>query len=427
MALFVGEMQKHLQGHKDLTAHKEVLECPVPAEVAIPLVHGNAKIECLVKEGDQVKIGDLIGKRDDHFYVPFFASVSGNVKAIEKRMGSAGKPVDHVVIENDGLDTFADLTTLNYENANSDEIIEFIKNKGILGCGGAGFPTYFKYKTDDCHTLIVNCVECEPYITADLSSIEVWFDDFKDGVKALYKASKASECILAVKKDKVETIALLNQVAAEVNNCKVVTLKDAYPMGWERTLVYETLGKRYDKLPIEVNAIVSNATTIIMCAQAMKQGTPIYKRIVTVSGNAVKEPHNVMCRVGTSVADLINVCGGYSEEEISLIAGGPMMGSCLTKDSISVSSISNAFTVLKAEKYDEIACLRCGKCVEHCPSGLQPVNIANAFKCNDVDRLETLRVVDCVECGTCTYVCPSYIHMTDNMRKAKRLMTLKKA
>jgi len=421
MTLFVGPGQKRLDGHKDLTAHQTLLETHCD-EIAIALAHGATPMECCVNVGDKVKIGDLIGKRDDHFYVPLFASVSGTVKAIEKRPGTNMKPVDHVIIENDGLDTKAELSTLDYEKATKEEIIAFIKEKGIIGCGGAAFPTYFKYQTDKCTDLIINCVECEPYITSDYCGITLYGDDLKRGVRALFKASGATKCHLGIKEDKKDAIRILNDLFKNDEHIVVAPLKDRYPMGWERTLLYSVLGKRYERLPIEAGAIISNSTTAIMVGKALDTGLPIYERIVTVSGDGVKQPRNVKCRVGTPINELTSLCGGYTAEKLSLLAGGPMMGAALTKDSVSVTPATNAITALIYQEIDEIACLRCGKCVENCPSGLQPVNIANAFKAGDADRMIKLSAVDCVECGMCTYVCPSYIHVTENVRKAKRLI-----
>lgn len=420
MSFFIGPMRKHLDGHKDLTAHNEILEL-VSDVVSIPLTHGNAVVTPTVKEGDKVKIGDVIGKRDDHFYVPIFSSVSGTVKAIEKKQSANLKPADYVVIENDHKDTKAKEVLLP-ANASRDQIVDYMKEIGLLGQGGAGFPAYIKYSTDKCETLIVNTVECEPYITSDARTIDENHIYIKEGVELAIKASnckKAYVCLKAYKKDMIEELKTIFK-----DNDKVVVkpVPDVYPMGWERTLVYEVLKKRYDKLPIEVGAIVSNVTTLIELARSAKHGSPIYEKIVTVTGNAVASPHNVKCRVGTSFKELIDLCGGYTADKVVLIAGGPMMGTSLTKDEVCTSSISNCVLVNKYEEIEAIKCLRCGTCVEHCPSGLQPVNLVSAYKAKDKERLNKLKVMDCVECGMCSYVCPSKIDVTENIRRAKKLV-----
>lgn len=426
MSFLIGPMRKHLEGHKELTAHKETLHVAPLAKVYIPIVQGNAKIEVLVKEGDEVKIGTKIAQRNDHFYVPFYASVSGKVIGIEKRMGSNLRPADHLVIENNFKDEIAEnLTTLSLD-ATREEIVEFIKEKGLVGCGGAGFPTYVKYQTDKCKTLIINAVECEPYITSDAYNISANTDMFKLGVQAMFKASNGKECLIGIKESHPDLIKLLNETFAGIEGIKVVPVPDVYPMGWERTLLFELTKQRYDRLPIEVGCIVSNATTAIKLGEAMTKGTPIYEKIVTVSGDAIKEPHNVICRVGTPFSELIKLCGGVTAEEISLLAGGPMMGGSVTKDEVCVGCATNALTVLKYHKVEPVSCLRCGQCVEHCPSSLQPVNINNAFKAKDFDRLVKLHAQDCIECGMCTYVCPSHIDVTEGIRQAKRMMAFRK-
>ena len=421
MSFFIGPMRQHLDGHKDLTAHNEI-KTYVADTVSIPLVQGAAPISCLVKEGDKVKIGDKIAM-NDRFGVPIFASVSGTVTGIVKKMAANLKPADHVVIENDHKDTKAEPKYLA-EDASKEEIINYMKEMGLLGQGGAGFPSFIKFNTDKCESLIINAVECEPYITADARNMEENMEYLRTGVVLGMKASGAKKGYLCIKEYKKEVISKCIELLKDVKDVGVKPVPDVYPMGWERTLVYEVTKKRYEKLPIEVNCVVSNVTSLIEIAKSSKLGTPIYEKFVTVSGNAVKEPHNVKCRVGTSFKELIDVCGGYVEgvDKISLIAGGPMMGSSIVKDEVCTSSISNCVLVNKYEEFEAIKCLRCGACVDHCPSGLQPVNIANAAKANDFDRLAKLKAVDCVECGMCTYVCPSKIEVTENVRRAKRTM-----
>ena len=421
MSFFIGPMRQHLDGHKDLTAHNEI-KTYVADTVSIPLVQGAAPISCLVKEGDKVKIGDKIAM-NDRFGVPIFASVSGTVTGIVKKMAANLKPADHVVIENDHKDTKAEPKYLA-EDASKEEIINYMKEMGLLGQGGAGFPSFIKFNTDKCESLIINAVECEPYITADARNMEENMEYLRTGVVLGMKASGAKKGYLCIKEYKKEVISKCIELLKDVKDVAVKPVPDVYPMGWERTLVYEVTKKRYEKLPIEVNCVVSNVTSLIEIAKSSKLGTPIYEKFVTVSGNAVKEPHNVKCRVGTSFKELIDVCGGYVEgvDKISLIAGGPMMGSSIVKDEVCTSSISNCVLVNKYEEFEAIKCLRCGACVDHCPSGLQPVNIANAAKANDFDRLAKLKAVDCVECGMCTYVCPSKIEVTENVRRAKRTM-----
>lgn len=197
-------------------------------------------------------------------------------------------------------------------------------------------------------------------------------------------------------------------------------------MGWERTLTYEVLKKRYDKLPIEAGAIVSNATSAITLGSTALSGRYCYERIVTVSGDNINNPHNVICRIGTPISKLIEACGGVKEDRAIIIMGGPMMGTCVTKDIVTITPISNAVNIFKEQHFKEYACLRCGRCVEHCPSSLMPVSIIEAYKFNDIAELEKLHVSDCVECGMCTFICPSKIEVTESIRRAKKLLAARK-
>ncbi|MFI3284738.1 MAG: RnfABCDGE type electron transport complex subunit C [Erysipelotrichaceae bacterium] len=428
MDFLIGPMKKHLNGHKELTAHNEVVSYLSAPKLYIPLMHGPAKIEVLVNEGDYVKVGTLLAHRNDHFYVPMFASCSGVVKGVEKRMHSSLRMVEHLVIENDQKYTVEDnLSVLDYQKASEEEIAAFIKEKGIVGQGGAGFPTYIKYQNvKGCERLIINAVECEPYITADYAGLELYMDDFKDGVQALFKASKAPLCQIAIKSTKPEMIEKLKEAFKDVKGVEISAVPDAYPMGWERTLIYTLTKKRYDRLPIEVGCIVSNETTAIALGKAMRTGVPVVEKMITVSGDGIAKPSNVICSVGTVAKEILEFLGGTTAEEIQLIAGGPMMGSAMTSDQIVIGSANNALTVLKYQEVDPIGCLRCGTCVDHCPSGLQPVNINNAEKAKNLDRIVDLKADQCIECGMCTFVCPSKIAVTEGVRRAKRVLALKK-
>lgn len=428
MSFFTGPMRKHVNGQKELTNHEDVLEVKAGSLVKIPLLNGNAACTACVKENDIVKVGTLIGERNDHFYVPLYSSVSGRVVGIEKVMSASLKPVEHVVIENDGkYDVEKPFQPLNYETASHEELVEFMKKAGIVGCGGAGFPTYVKYtKPENIDLLIINAVECEPYITADYKLISQNLDLLVLGCKALFKMSKAKSCKVCIKVTKKDFIPTLQQAFANVDGIEVVSVPDVYPMGWERTLVYEVTKKRYDRLPSEVGCIVSNATTAVAFGDALANGMPIVKKMVTVAGDGVKTNRNVLVNVGVSAGEIVEALGGYACDDVLLIAGGPMMGKTITTDKFVIGPYSNALTILKNVEQDEVACLRCGKCSDHCPAGLQPVRINNANKAHDLDTVAALDVMSCIECGMCTYICPSKINVTEGIRSAKRYLALKK-
>jgi electron transport complex protein RnfC len=415
-----------VNGQKELTSDKEIIKLDAPSEIKIPLTTGNVSCEAYVKEGDKVKVGTKLSARNDHFYVPFYSPISGTVKGIEKVMHSSLKKVDHLVIENDGkYEVEPPLKPLDFEKATHKELLEFVKEAGLVGCGGAGFPTYVKYMMPDkIDTLIINAVECEPFITSDYRGIYDNLDLFVHGVRAMYKLSGGKVGLVAIKEDKVDLISKLEEAFSKYPEIKVSKVPNVYPMGWERTLVYELVKKRYVKLPAEVGCVVSNATTAIALGDALINGMPITKKLITVSGDGINSPANVLAYVGTPVKELIKACGGYSGENTILIAGGPMMGKSMVSDEYVIELASNSATVLKDAPIDEIACLRCGRCSDHCPSGLQPVRINSAEKVKDLELLKKLSVMDCIECGLCTFICPSKIQVTEGIRKAKRYFAL---
>ncbi len=428
MSLLTGEMRHHLNGHKDLTDHAEVLKVSAPDVVYIPLVNGNAPCQPLVKVGDEVKIGTKIAERNDHFYLPLFSSVSGTVTGIQKKLTGGMAMADHLVIQNDHQNTEErSFAPIDYQSVTREELIDFVKNAGMLGCGGAGFPTYVKYmKPDKVDLLIINAVECEPYLTTDYRMCFLHTDLLKTGVQAFFKLSMAKKCCIAVKEDKAELIALLQKTFADVQGVEVKTVPDKYPMGWERELVWEITRKRYDKLPIAAGCIINNATTAIALGDAIENGMPIRSKLVTVSGDGVKEPHNVEAVIGTSAHDLVLACGGYTSDDVLLMAGGPMMGKTIPNDAFAIGPTNNGLTVMQHREPFSVKCLRCGKCTETCPAGLQPVRINMSTTIKDINALKKLSVNDCIECGLCTYVCPSMLDVTEGIRKAKKYMALVK-
>ncbi len=430
MSFLQGPMHRHLDGHKDLTMNTEVLKSIDPDFVWVPLVNGNAPCTPCVKVGDKVKVGTKIAERNDHFYLPLFSPVSGTVTAVEKFMTSGMTQADHLKIENDHQGTkeraFAEF---DYEKASWEELLDFVKNAGMLGLGGAGFPSYVKYlKPENVKLFIVNAVECEPYLTADYKNIEANLDLLKTGTLAFFKLSKAEKGCIAIKEDKKVQIEQLKKTFAGTP-IEVRVVPNLYPMGWERTLVYTLTGRRYDKLPIQAGCILNNASTAIALGNAIVNGMPITHKYVTVSGDALKKPQNVLVPVGTKAHEIIEAAGGYKDgvDDVLLIAGGPMMGRTIPNDQFVIAPQNNGLTVLVHKKKEEVPCLRCGKCTEYCPAGLEPVVIAGAAKQFDEPGLEKLSVMDCIECGMCTYVCPSKIDVTENVRRGKRQVMAKMA
>lgn len=429
MPFLLGPLRKHIPGFKELTDHNEILTIEAPKEILIPLMVMNSnQLEVYVKEGDRVLANQKVAARNDHFVIPLFSPVSGTVTGFRDEFHSwGGRKTKHIVIENDGLYESVKPQTMDYDTASKDEIIEHIKEMGIVGCGGAGFPTYLKYQSmSETPHLIINAVECEPFLTQDYRNVNNYLDELVNGVHILRKAGNAQKTLVAIKEDKKETIALLKEAFGNYSDIEVVGVPNVYPMGWERTLVFELLKKRYDRLPSEVGAVVNNATTAIMVSRAFREGVPITEKMITVSGDGVVKPHNVIAKVGTTIHEIVEACGGYKEENVHVIHGGPMMGKTMLSKNVVVNPTSNSLTILVERKIDAIGCLRCAACVDHCPSGLMPVKIQDAEKAKNLDMIEKLDVNSCIECGLCTYVCPSKIDVTENVRRAKNALRLRK-
>lgn len=427
MSFLSGLGKVKLDGQKGLTKDKPILAIEAPNVVYIPLVLGAATaFDVHVQAGDHVSVGTKLATRKD-MYVPIYSPVSGTIKGVEKRMHVSGRPQNHIAIENDHQND--SVKVLDIENADAltkEEIVNAMKELGLIGLGGAGFPTFMKYgKTDNIHTIIINAVECEPYLTSDHVVMMREPQALIDGTLFMMRAAECQKAVIAIKENKPELIEVVKNEAAKHQGVEVVAVPDQYPMGWERTLVNYITKKDYERLPGEVGVIVNNATTAIALSNGIRKGEGIYKRVVTVSGNGVKEPQNVEVTVGTPFNYVVGKMGGYADApEGHVIAGGPMMGKSVMNDLVVITENTNGMTVLIKEDIETLPCLKCGACTMACPAYLQPVKIIQAEKRADVETLEKLDVVRCVECGVCTYVCPSKIEVTDFAMKAKRRVNL---
>lgn len=427
MSFLSGLGKVKLDGQKGLTKDLPILEVEAPDVVYIPLVLGAAiQFDVHVQAGDEVKVGTKLATRKD-MYVPIYSSVSGVVKGIEKRMHVSGRPQNHIAIENDHkYDSVKAIDIENPDALTKEEIVNAMKELGLIGLGGAGFPTFIKYgRTDGIHTIIINGVECEPFLTSDHLAMKRDAYALMDGVTFMMKAAECDKAIVAIKVHKPDLLEVLKAEASKYQGIEVVEVPDAYPMGWERTLVKQITKKDYDRLPAEVGVIVNNASTAMALSNGIRKGEAITKRVVTVSGNGIKNPQNVEVCVGTPFSHVVEAMGGYVDApEGHVLAGGPMMGKAIMNDQVVITIASNGMTVLVKEDIPALPCLKCGECTLSCPAHLQPVKMMQAEKRADVEMLEKLDVMRCVECGTCTYVCPSKIEVTDFISKAKRRVNL---
>ncbi len=424
MSILSGIGKVKLDGQKGLTKDKPITSIEAPDVVYVPLVVGAAiDFDVHVAEGDYVSVGTKLATRKS-MYVPLYSPVSGVVKGIEKRMHASKRLQQHIVIENDHkYESVKAVEVANPDSMTQEEVFNAIKELGLMGLGGSGFPTYIKYSNpSNIETILINGVECEPFITSDHVTMKRDAKALFDGVSFLMKAANAKNAIIAIKEHKPDLMEILVEEAKNYKDIKPVEVPDRYPMGWERTLVETVFKKGFDKLPSEVGVIVNNSSTAIALSKGIRNGEAITKRVVTFSGNGLKDPQNVEVCVGTPVNYIVEKIGGYIDEECDgfVLGGGPMMGQAVTNDLFVITPYSNAITVLKKESPKTLPCLKCGECTLHCPAHLQPVRIMQGEKAANVELLNKLEVERCVGCGMCTYICPSKIEVTDMVAKAKR-------
>lgn len=421
--LFTALKPLHIDGRKEKSSHQSILELPekVKQLICIPLVGPNGvDIELKVTLGDAVKVGQVIGIRKD-MYVPFFSSVSGTIiKKEDYYHPLVGRAVPHFVIENDHqYQTQYPLQPLSIEPTR-EQIIQQIKEGGLTGLGGSGFPTYFKYQSaKDVEYVLINGVECEPYLSTDYQAAQMYAEEVLQGSEYFRIAAQAQKVIIAFKQTKIAIKEALQPYLSKFPHIEIRSVPDVYPMGWERTLVRTVLHREYDKFPLEAKVIVSNLTSAIALHQLVKFGKPVMERILTLSGAGLHQDINVKVPVGMLMSDVVNAIGGYAMDQVTAFIGGPMSAKAVKDDRFSVQPHFGGFTVLAPIASQEETCLRCGACTSNCPANLQPIEIKLALDSQNTARLLKLDAMKCVECGICTYVCPSKIEVTEAVRLAK--------
>jgi electron transport complex protein RnfC len=416
-----------IPGFKEQTEHGEVVVFQ-PDYVYIPAVDNKGMpLDLLLKQGSEVKVGTVLGVRKD-FGIPVYSSVSGVIAGSVKKMNPVvGRPIDYLQIQNDKKGKRVFLKPLG-EKPTKDEIVAKLKEGGIVGLGGAGFPSYIKYSAKcKIDTLIINAAECEPYLTTDYVSIlKNDLTDFFKAIKVFLDACSIDRCLIVTKTEKT---ALLQRFTAEAGKfgdkrISVKGIKSIYPAGYERTMISFATGRSYGKLPSECGVIVNNFQTMQAIGALFFKGATIAEKVITVSGE-VKNPANVQVPYGALIKDVIAFVGGYTIEKGVLLNGGPMCSEYLGTDDIPLLIQSDAITVLKPKTYVEQPCLRCGTCTAHCPCNLQPCEINFASKRGDYERCYDLGALDCVSCGLCSYVCPSHIDVSAGVKQAKLMVTFK--
>lgn len=431
MAMFHSLPSIHVEHHKN-TAELESVIMPVPAEVTISMSqHIGAPCTPVVKVGDTVKVGQLIGNSDAAVSAPVHSSVSGTVKAIGPVYSARGTQSEAVTITTDGLQTVDETLAPPAIGGELEDVLAAARACGLMGLGGAGFPTGVKLAalhSGTIDTLVINGAECEPYLTCDYRIMLEKTDLLLAGAELVLRHMHGGRAVIGIENNKPKAIEKIKaDAAAAGSKLEVLELKSRYPQGAEKVIVYEATGRVIPegKLPGDVGVLVMNVGTIIKLAEYVKTGMPLVSRLVTVDGGAVAEPKNVWVPIGAKLEDIINFCGGYKGEPAEIILGGPMMGTSCQDDQAVIHKNNNGLLVFnekEAKMAAETACIRCGRCLRACPLSLSPAALDRAYHAENVEALKALKVNLCMECGCCAYVCPAKRHLVAYNQMGKQMI-----
>lgn len=415
--------------HRKNTENSPTEEFSLPVRVKIPMsMTMGAPCQPLVKAGDTVKVGQKIGDSDAAFSVPIHSSVSGTVTAVSDYRTVSGTVCKAVEIETDGQQTVSEEVKPPVVT-DKDSFIQAVRESGACGLGGAGFPTHIKLNPKTpVDTLVINAAECEPYITADYREMIENSADVIGGIKLVQSQLGIKSVKLAIEANKPEAIKKFTKMAEDDDSIDIVTLPSSYPQGAEKVIIYNSTGRivMEGQLPSDVGVIVMNVSTVAFLYRYMQDGMPLVKRRLTIDGNAVGEPKNIMTVIGTSFRELLEYCKTDMDSVKKIVGGGPMMGMSIPDADMPVVKTSNA--LLAFDRYDQrktSACIRCGRCVRVCPMGLMPADIDRAYKIKNIEELRKLKVMLCMNCGSCTYVCPANRKLAETNQLAKTLIPRK--
>lgn len=425
----------HVEGHKTLSTHRPLSHMPIPRQLILPVSqHIGAPAEVLVKVGDKVAKGQMLADADGALSAAVHAPTSGTISAVEERgiPHASGLPGLCIVLDSDGEDAWADgePQVRDYRDLDAAEIADIARQAGIVGLGGATFPTDIKLRSGEqkrIETLIINGAECEPYITCDDMLMRSRPEEIVQGIQILLKASGAERCLLAIEDNKPEAFDALEKVLKAVKDERIelVCIPTVYPSGGEKQLIRIVTGHEVPSggIPADLGLLCQNVGTAAALFRAVCCGEPLISRVVTVTGEGVKEPQNVEVLIGTPMADVIAHCGGYHHDIARLIVGGPLMGFTVYKDALPITKAVNCLLTRTAAEVsaepEENPCIRCGECAKACPAELLPQQLYWYARARDFDKAQEYDLKDCIECGCCSYVCPSHIPLVQYYRFAK--------
>ncbi len=421
----------HPPEHKELTEHRPLVELAAPQLMAFSLQqHIGAMAEPLVKVGDRVLMGQKIADSDQFISAPIHSSVSGTVIKIEDYFHPSGRKTPAILVENDGKDEVdpSICPVGDYQKLSNAEISNLAKQAGMVGMGGAAFPTHVKLlapKDKKVEYLIINGAECEPFLTSDHRAMLEEGEALLEGIRIMMHNYGIGEAYLAIEENKMDAIEHLRELLKQDSSIHLCVLKTKYPQGSEKHLIKAVSGREVPggKLPIDVGAVVNNIDTCITLARVIKTGMPLTHRIVTVSGSGVYHPCNFRVRVGTDFQTLVDAAGGLKEDVRKIIMGGPMMG--IAQYDLRTPVIKGTSGLIALQEKDvvqekEMPCTRCAKCVEGCPMGLMPLYLSAYAKKEDYAMMQKYHITDCIECGSCSYVCPSRKNPLERIRIGKQ-------
>ena len=407
--------------HEKGTAGMATVTMATPAHVIIPMsMHIGAPAEPVVKKGDQVCVGTLIGKAGGFVSANIYSSVSGTVEGVAPFRMVNGSTCQAVAIAADGQQT-VDPACVPPVVTDKKSLMAAVQACGLVGLGGAGFPTHVKLAANTIDTLLINAAECEPYLTTDCREMLECSDTIISGITAVMKYCEIPHCIIGIERNKPECIDLLTSLTREMKGVEVKGLPMRYPQGAEKTLIKRVMGRKVPSggLPADVGVIVDNISTVKAISDAIQKGMPLIERVATVTGEKIKNPGNFIIKIGTSVKELIDYCGGFTDEDVLVKMGGPMMGFPLNTLDVPMMKGSNGIIAIEPDETKEQPCIKCGRCVDVCPMELSPLYFVKYAKDENWQGMKDMNVMDCVECRCCQYICSSKIPIINSIKAGK--------